>query len=410
MPLPNWPYLTADLPGIGGRIKESLDDFRVDELPLYEPCGEGSHVYFRIAKAGVPTPVAVERIARYMGVRPTDIGLAGLKDAQATTTQMLSLEHADPVKLAAYRDAQVQVTWTGRHGNKLRPGHLAGNRFAVRIRGAGQAQLAAAQAVLEVLKRRGVPNYFGPQRFGARGETAELGAALVRGDLAEFLAVYLGRSAPADPPDCRAARDAFDAGYLDRALQLWPRHYGNERRALSAWKRSSRPGPAIAAIDKRMRRLFVSAFQSRIFNDALARRLGDIDKVWEGDLAEKADNGAIFAVADAAAEQPRAERFEISPTGPIVGFRGKLAEGPMGQIEREVLAATNINQDDFRRVGTLKVKGGRRSLRFAMGSPTLSAGRDGRGEFLELAFTAPSGCYATVALREIMKVDSEASE
>jgi tRNA pseudouridine13 synthase len=410
------PYLTAEWPGIGGRIRQNLEDFRVQELPLYEPSGQGSHVYFRIAKAGIPTPVAMERIARYMGVRPAEIGLAGLKDAQALTTQMLSLEHADPAKLAAYRDAQVQVVWTGRHGNKLRPGHLAGNRFTVRIRGVGEAQLTAASTILEVLKRRGVPNFFGPQRFGARGETADLGAALVRGDLENFLAIYLGRSTPADPPDCRAARDAFDAGFVARALQLWPRHYGNERRALSAWKRTGKPGPAIAAIDKRMRRLFVSAFQSRIFNEVLARRLSDIDKVWDGDLAEKADNGAIFAVTDPAAEQARAERFEISPTGPIVGYRGKLAEGRMGQIERDVLARQNINLDDapsprlwsvsdFRRVGALKVKGGRRALRFALGNPALSAGQDEAGEFLELVFTAPAGCYATIVLREIMKTD-----
>ncbi len=313
MPAPTEPYLTADLPGIGGRIKERLEDFRVDELPLYEPCGQGSHVYFRITKAGVPTPVVVERIARYMGVRPAEIGLAGLKDAQAVATQMLSLEHADPAKLAAYHDAQVQVTWTGRHGNKLRPGHLSGNRFVILIRGVGEEQLAPAAAVLEVLKRRGVPNFFGPQRFGARGETAELGAALVRGDLENFLALYLGRSAPADPPDCQAARDAFDAGFLARAMQLWPRHYSNERRALAAYKRTGKPGPALASIDKRMRRLYVSAFQSRIFNKVLAQRLNDIDKIWEGDLAEKADNGAIFAVTDAAAEQARAERWRSIP-------------------------------------------------------------------------------------------------
>jgi tRNA pseudouridine13 synthase len=185
---------------------------------------------------------------------------------------------------------------------------------------------------------------------------------------------------------------------------------------LSAWKRTGKPGPAIAAIDKRMRRLFVSAFQSRIFNEVLARRLSDIDKVWDGDLAEKADNGAIFAVTDPAAEQARAERFEISPTGPIVGYRGKLAEGRMGQIERDVLARQNINLDDapsprlwsvsdFRRVGALKVKGGRRALRFALGNPALSAGQDEAGEFLELVFTAPAGCYATIVLREIMKTD-----
>ena len=400
------PYLTADLPGIGGAIRQNLEDFRVSELPLYEASGAGDHVYFRIEKVGVPTPAAVDRIARYMGVRPGDIGLAGLKDAQAITTQMLSLEHADAARLAAYRDAQVRVVWVGRHGNKLRPGHLAGNRFDVRIRGVGEGQLEAAREVLEVLKRRGVPNYFGPQRFGARGDTDKLGAALVRGDLREFLAIYLGRSSPADPPECRGARDAFDAGFLPRAQQLWPWHYGSERRALAAWKRTGKAGPAIAAIDKRMRRLYVSAFQSRIFNDVLTRRLGSLDELWEGDLAEKAENGAVFAVVDAAAEQERCRRFEISPTGPIVGYRGKLAEGRMGEIEREVLGAAGASAEDFRRVGALKVKGGRRALRFALGGPDLTAGRDEAGEFVGLAFTAPSGCYATVVLREIMKTDA----
>jgi tRNA pseudouridine13 synthase len=404
------PYLTGELPGVGGTIRQRLEDFRVEELPLYEPCGEGSHVYFRIRKAGISTPAAIDRLARQMGVRPSDIGLAGLKDAQALATQMLSLEHADPARLAAYRDAQVQVVWTSRHGNKLRPGHLAGNRFVVRIRGAGEAQLAAGRAVLEVLTRRGVPNFFGPQRFGARGNTAELGMALVRGDVSEFLAIYLGRSDPADPPDCRAARDAFDAGYLPRAMQLWPRHYANERRALAALKRSGKAALAVNTIDKRMRRLYVSALQSRIFNVALTRRLEAIDQVWAGDLAEKADNGAIFTVTDPAAEQGRCERFEISPTGPIVGYRGKLAEGAMGDIERDVLAAAAVAQEDFRRVGALRVKGGRRALRFALGSPALTAGRDEHGEFLELAFTAPPGCYATIVLREIMKTDMDARE
>ncbi|MCJ7543378.1 MAG: tRNA pseudouridine(13) synthase TruD, partial [Phycisphaerae bacterium] len=114
-----------------------------------------------------------------------------------------------------------------------------------------------------------------------------------------------------------------------------------------------------------------------------------------------------FTVTDPAAEQPRCQRFEISPTGPIVGYRGNLAEGQMGEIEREVLAAAEVNPNDFRRVGALKVKGGRRALRFALGAPTLTAGRDEAREFLELTFTAPSGCYATVVLREVMKTDCE---
>jgi tRNA pseudouridine13 synthase len=399
------PYLTADLPGVGGRIKEHLDDFRVEELPLYEPSGQGTHVYFRVTKSGVASPEAAGRIARYLGIPPHEIGLAGLKDARATTTQMMSLEHVDPARLAAFRDEQVRIEVVALHTNKLRPGHLKGNRFDILVRGVGAAQLPAARAVLDVLIARGVPNYFGEQRFGARNDTAILGEAMVRNELEEFVAIFLGRPRADDPPDCKAARDAFDAGQFQRALKRWPWQYQNERKALSAYKKKLRPGAAMVAIDKRMKRLYVSAFQSLIFNEILCERLAAIDRVQAGDLAEKADNGAVFAVVDPAVEQPRAERFEISPTGFVVGFRGNLATGEPGRIESEVLARHRITPDDFRDVGSLKPKGTRRALRFRLQDPQLTAGSDQRGEYLRLTFTATSGSYATVALREIMKND-----
>ncbi len=404
------PYVTADLPGIGGRIKERVEDFRVEEIPLYEACGEGTHVYFTVIKRGVPTPVAADRIARYMGVNSHDIGVAGLKDAQAVTVQRMSLEHADEKKLAAYKDPQIEITATTRHTNKLRPGHLAGNRFLIRIRGVGAGQVAAAQAVLDRLAKRGVPNYFGHQRFGARNDTALLGAAMVRGDLAEFVALLLGRALPSDPPDCKAARDAFDAGFCDRALNRWPRHYYNERRALAAYKHKLSPKAAFDSADKRMKRLYVSAFQGGLFNEVLARRIDTLDQVFAGDLAQKTDSGGVFRVEDQAVEQPRADRFEISPTGPLFGYRSNLAEGPMGELEQSVLAARNLQLDDFRRVGALKVKGGRRPLRFAILQPSLAADQDGKGDFIKIGFAAPSGCYATVVLREIMKSDAAPTE
>jgi len=402
----NLPYLTPDLPGIGGRIRQRLEDFRVEEVPLYEPCGKGTHVYFRVAKAGVPTPVAVSRIARYMSVRPGQVGLAGLKDARAVTTQMMSLEHADPARLAAYRDSQIRVVWTGRHTNKLRLGHLAGNRFAIRVRDVGRGQLARAEEILEVLLRRGVPNYFGPQRFGLRGDTALLGEALVKGDPEEFLKIFLGRASRDDPPDCKAARDAFDAGYYSRALDRWPRHYADQRRALAAYKKRRKAAAAVAAIDKRMKRLFVSAFQSRIFNDVLARRIATIDRVVEGDLACKGDGKVVFLVVDAAAERARAEAFEISPTGPLVGYRSSLASGKPGREERKALAGYGLRQEDFRRPGSLKVKGARRPLRARIERAEIVPAGDEHGEYLELTFQAPPGCYATSVLREIMKTDS----
>jgi len=399
------PYLTSGLPGIGGRIKEHLDDFRVEEMPLYEPSGAGTHLYLRVTKAGISTPEAVARLARWLKCRPYDIGVAGLKDARAVTCQRMSVEHVDPSAVGRFRDAQMSVEPVGLHGNKLRPGHLRGNRFAIRIRGAGAGQLDPARAVLAVLARRGVPNYFGRQRFGSRGDTAALGEAMVRNDLAEFVALFLGRGQPDDPPDCRAARDAFDTGYLDRAHKRWPWHYVNERRGLAAYKRKRRPTDVLRAIDKRIKRLYVSAFQSELFNEVLAARIDGIDRVLAGDLAQKTDNGAIFPVEDPEPEQPRAERFDISPTGVVLGYRSHLADGEPGRIEREVLDRHRIGPDDFQHVGTLRPKGTRRALRFRLDEPDLSAGADDHGPYLELKFLAPSGCYATVALREIMKTD-----
>ena len=398
------PYLTNDLPGIGGRIKQHVEDFQVDEIPLYEACGQGTHAYFRIRKRGIPTPTAVTRLARYMGVSPSHIGVAGMKDAQALTTQMLSLEHCDERKLLHYHDPQMQVLDVSRHGNKLRPGHLAGNRFTIRVRGVGTAQLPAAQAVLDVLRQRGVPNFFGAQRFGARTDTAALGEALVKGDLKEFVARYLGRAQPTDPPDCKAARDAFDAGFLDRAVKRWPRHYTSERHALLAYKRSDgRPGPVIAAVDKRMKRLYVSAFQSELFNEVLARRMATLDRVLKGDLAQKFDTGGIFTVDDEAVEQPRADRFEISPTGPIIGYRCHLADGEPGVIERQIVESHHVDLEAFRRFDS---KGTRRALRFAIRDLAVRADSDPLSEFIELSFVLPSGCYATVLLHEVMKCDA----
>ena len=397
------PYFTGDLPGVGGRTREALEDFRVEEIPLYEPSGSGTHVYFRVAKAGIPTPAAIERIARYMGVRPREIGGAGLKDARAVTLQSMSLEHADAAKLAAYRDSQLRVVETRLHTNKLRPGHLAGNRFTILIRGVSGEQLGPAQAVLDVLIRRGVPNYFGPQRFGARGDTDQLGMALIRQTPEEFLSLYLGRPDPKDPPDCYAARDAFDAGDYEGALSHWPRHYSNERRALAAYRKGRRSRRALAAIDRRMMRFFVSAAQSALFNQVLAGRIAAIDRVEVGDLAQKTDTGGVFPVEDLEAEQARAMAFEISPTGPIVGYQRRLAEGQPGDLERQVLATADLDPEAFGRLGALKAKGARRALRFRLDQPSLTADSDKRGQFLRLAFVAPSGCYASIVLREIMK-------
>lgn len=400
------PYLTAALPGIGGAIKTSVDDFRVAEIPLYEACGQGDHTYIQIRKRGIPTPAAVERLARYMGVGRMAIGFAGMKDAQAVTTQWLSIEHADEARLAMFNDRQMEIIATTRHTNKLKTGHLAGNRFTIRIRQVGEGDLSAAQAILAVLAGRGVPNYYGEQRFGLRGDTAELGRALIAEDVQEFIEIFLGRPSQDTSAECHDARVAFDAGDFERARSAWPRHYSDQRRAIATYCKKQRPGPAVGAVDKRFKRLCVSAFQSEIFNAVVARRIESLDRVFTGDWAQKHANGATFQVTDAAAEANRVVAFEISPAGPIVGYRTTLAEGEPGEIEQAVLAEFGVTPEQFRIAGPLKVKGTRRALRFEAADLASSAGSDEAGEFIEVAFSAPSGCYATVLLRELMKTEA----
>ena len=91
----DWPCLTRDLPGIGGEIKLHPDDFRVDELPAYNPCGEGTHVFIRVEKRGMTTPAAAGRIAKFLDINSGEVGFAGMKDARAVTTQYFSIEHID---------------------------------------------------------------------------------------------------------------------------------------------------------------------------------------------------------------------------------------------------------------------------------------------------------------------------
>ena len=218
-------YLTADLPGIGGHIKGRPEDFRVEEIPRYRPGGVGEHTYFEIEKVGLSTFEAVRRVARALGVRPRDVGYAGLKDAQAITRQTLSVHGAPPGQVLALNLPRIEVLWAERHTNKLRVGHLRGNRFAIRVRGVGREALEPCRAVLGVLARRGVPNYFGEQRFGMRGNSHLLGRAIVRRDWAGLMDSLLGQPHPDESAEAQAARRVTsstgrtDACYCDSAAR-----------------------------------------------------------------------------------------------------------------------------------------------------------------------------------------------
>ena len=406
MPLP---HLTRGFPGVGGTIKQRAEDFFVQEIPLYEPGGAGEHVYCEIQKVGLTTFEAVHRIAAALGVHSNDVGYAGLKDARAVSRQVLSVWGTTEEAVMGLHLPGIQVLWAARHGNKLRLGHLAGNRFAIKVRDVNPTDVVKLQQPLAALESRGMPNYFGEQRFGRRGDNDLLGAALVRADDEEVLSLLLGRpDSDVDEGQDHQARALFDRGDLEAAMKAWPRRAGMERRVLHRLIKTGRAGAAVRAVDEKLRRLWVSALQSRLFNEVLARRVNadTFDRLLDGDLAYKHANGACFLVEDAERERPRAEAFEVSPSGPLFGYRMSLPQGEPLKVEQEAFDEFGLKAQDFRSRAIGKVKGARRPLRVKPADVSLAAGVDDHGAHITVAFTLPPGSFATVLLGELMKTET----
>jgi len=277
-------YLTSDLPGTGGRLRAEPEDFRVWERPAYEPCGSGPHRYFDLTKRGDTTPFAIDSLARQLGVPARDIGYAGLKDRHAVTTQRISL----PAEVD-WTPAADRLEHLGLHTNKLKRGHLWGNRFEIRVRDVHPAGAARAQAIAARLTAHGWANFYGVQRFSS--SNAEQGRRLLAGEK------FRG-----------------------------PR-----------WKAD----------------LLISAVQSELFNAWLEARCreGCFERILPGDVCAKLPAGGMF-VGQPETEQERLDRFEITHTGPIFGSRMRAAEGAAAELEARVLAESGLTLKSFRAPGS----------------------------------------------------------
>src|SRR5262245_34476049 len=335
------PYLTPELPGVGGHIRARPEDFEVEEIPAYEPCGSGEHLYLWIEKRDVGAEWFTREIARRLGVASGEIGSAGLKDRHAVTRQWVSVPASAEARLGQVDGDGITVLRVSRHTNKLRPGHLRGNRFRVLIRDADTAAADRVEPILERIRAHGLPNFYGPQRFGRDGETARIGMAMLRKEREQVRPPFL-------------------------------------------------------------RKLALSAGQSVLFNEYLSRRLSDglLRSVLDGDVMAKWPAGGMFVTRDVAAEQARFDAREIVTAGPMFGVKTFAAAGVAAEREAAVLHDAEVPADAFTRFGKL-VQGTRRHNLVYVDDLTAAVDAEG----LRLTFALPAGSYATVLLREVMKAD-----
>jgi tRNA pseudouridine13 synthase len=395
---------------LGGRIRHEPDDFVVEEIPLLAPLGTGEHVLAVVEKRGLSTLDVLLFLSKALKVSERTIGYAGLKDARALTTQTVSIPRVSPERVRAVEGPRFRVLSAERHPHGVKIGHLLGNRFTIRIRGADLARVGAAEAALADLALRGMPNPYGEQRFGTKLDSHLLGRAIVDEDWAGFLDLLLGQpSALEKDPRMHAARGAWSAGLPDDAFALLPKNHRSEKRALAVWLRTRSPREAFDALGPHPKRIWVSAWQSWLFNRVLERRRADgtWDRLLPGDVAWLHASGALLEAGSGPEEAERAASLAASPTGPLPGYDQRLASGAPGAVEREVLRAEGADPEAFR-AAHVRMRGSRRPLRVPVRDASLSVERPEKpaaqgaiGNVL-VKFQLPPGAFATVLLDLLM--------
>lgn len=333
------PVLEPELPPVGGRVGPEPEDFQVDELPAYAASGQGEHQYVLARKRLLTTPELVRRLARACGVNERDVGYAGMKDKYAVTTQWLSVSTKTQLTTALDLGPGVELLQVTRHDNKLRTGHLLGNRFTITLVGVHEQALERARAIADGLRREGLPNYFGAQRFG------------------------------------HAGRNLTDA---------------------ISWLRRGARGR-----NRFEQKLFPSVVQSELFNRYLSARLAlGARQLLEGEIVRLEGAGAMFRVEDVAAEQPRLDARDLHLTGPMLGPKLRPAAGRALELEQRITAELGLDPALLDALGR-HAPGARRDLFAPLKDLSIEAARDRAEPALRLSFSLPAGGYATEVLRQL---------
>jgi len=408
-------YYITDSPGCGGVIRSSPHDFLVDEVFEELSYEGGRYLVLEVEKTDWDTHHLIREMARKLRISQKRFGWAGTKDKRAVTVQRISIMNLDEAELKRITLPGLKIKVLGRTNRSVGLGDLLGNRFRITIRDLACPEPGATLARIteETMQQKGVPNYFGVQRFGeTRPVTHKVGEALARGKIEEAVYIYLALPFSGEPERTREARERLWASRdIPSALKDFPEYLHHEVAMLNYL--AEHPGDYAHSFDVlsvNLKRLFVHAYQSYLFNKILSHRLDaklSLDRAVEGDVVCFARDGLpdmdkqqAVTMENIEAVRRLAERGRAFVTLPLIGFETKLAEGIQGEIERAVLNDEEVSQGNFRVEENPEL--GSRGTRRAALCPVKPQIRV-EGNIAELEFVLPKGSYATVVLREYMK-------
>jgi tRNA pseudouridine13 synthase len=418
-------WYATETPGIGGFLRREPGDFRVEEEAA-GPWGDtGPYLVLRLTKRNWEQQRLVKELAKVLGISHRRISWAGTKDRRAVTTQYITIQGLEPEALATITLPDVTLEFAGRSPHALALGELNGNRFGIRIRDcepgdldrrvaevarAGEAGISNRGFSNPGFPTSGFPNYVGIQRFGViRPVTHLVGERILRGDLEGAVMAYLGAPFPAEQEEIRGAREAFSRDRdVKEALRRYPVRFTFERAMLHHL--DTRPGDyggALRALPPRLLSMFVSAFQSFLFNTLLSRRCGQgipLDEPAPGDrliFPGRREDLVTAGNLGAAALQVSRRRAAIGLFVPGSGARPPA--GQDGDPAWQLLGDLGISPGDFAAASKLvsaAYDGMTRPVRLATEIEASTMGSD-----VILGFFLGPGQYATTVCREFMKAD-----
>jgi len=429
--------------GVGGVIRESVEDFVVEEVlvdgskasiektaerrVLGASRSKQRYLLCVLVKRNWDTFIAIRNIAKQLGLSQGQIHTAGIKDAKAVTAQHITVENCSVENAAKVNVKDIEIRPVGYVHDKLSPYYLLGNNFTIRINAIKRSESTAAKRITETTRALdavgGIPNFFGHQRFGTtRPITHLVGKAIVEGDFEEAAMLYLAKPSVYEHPSSRQARKELQATRdFKQALQNFPRQLRFERLMLSHLVEN--PSDFVGAFTRlpvKLQALFVQAYQSYLFNRFLSERIKNgfsLNKAEVGDYVVSVERSGLpmVNVAKVAGAETVTEGNQLLKAGrmrvalPLIGLKQRLSQGAMGQIERQILEEEGIRIENFR-VNAISKTSGRGGLRavlapvqgFKLHVASAFAPHE-REHQADLSFMLLRGSYATVLLREIMK-------